>query len=171
MRFQYTIYHCPGKALYLADTLSRAPLREQPGELDSITVGVQGVKKFVEAVISALPADQDHLERYAQAQAQDTKCSKLIEFCKSGWPNRQSLLGEIRKYWQTRSGLSMYKNLLLFGSRIVMPKALRKEILEKTHNGHQGKWPGASVEVEQFIKSCPVCQKTTVYIMCKTKVI
>ena len=55
-----------------------------------------------------------------------------------------------------------------------MPKALRKEILEKIHKGHQGIlqcrlrvsesvwWPGASVEVEQFIKSCPVCQKTTV---------
>ena len=174
MRFQYTIYHCPGKALYLADTLSRAPLRDQPGEIDSITEGVKGVEKFVEAVISALPADQDHLERYAQAQAQDTECSKLIEFCKSGWPNRQSLRGEIRKYWQTRSELSMYKNLLLFGSRIVVPKALRKEILEKIHKGHQGIlrcrlrvsesvwWPGVSVEVEQFIKSCPVCQKTTV---------
>ena len=32
-------------------------------------MGVQGVEQFVEAVISALPADRNHLERYAQAQA------------------------------------------------------------------------------------------------------
>ena len=47
------------------------------------------------------------------------------------------------------------------------------EILNKIHAGHQGIqrcrlkvatsvwWPGVSKEVEQFIKSCPVCQKTS----------
>jgi len=51
---------------------------------------------------------------------------------------------------------------------------MREEVLNKVHTGHQGIqrcclristaiwWPGVSKDIEQFIKSCPTCQKTTV---------
>ena len=62
--------------------------------------------------------------------------------------------------------------LLLYQSRTVIPLSLRQATLEKIHHGHQGIlcckmhvstiwWPGISKEMETFIKSCPVCQKTT----------
>ena len=35
MRFQYSIQHVPGKTLYTADTLSRAPLKEIPDACSS----------------------------------------------------------------------------------------------------------------------------------------
>ena len=50
-RFQYTIHHAPGKSLYLADTLSRAPVREPSKEINAFND--YEVEKFVEAAISS----------------------------------------------------------------------------------------------------------------------
>jgi len=68
--------------------------------------------------------------------------------------------------------LSLCDDLLLFGSRIVVPETMRKVTLQKIHQGHQGIqkcrlrvknsvwWPGVSRDMENFINSCPECQKT-----------
>ena len=65
-------------------------------------------------------------------------------------------------------------NLLLRGHRIVIPRSLQQETLQKIHSGHQGIqrcrlrvstsvwWPGISQQVEQVIKSCPECAKASV---------
>jgi len=65
--------------------------------------------------------------------------------------------------------LSVHKGLLLRGNRLVIPPALRKEILAKIHSGHQGAtkcrararqsvwWPGLGKELEDLISNCTVC--------------
>ena len=63
--------------------------------------------------------------------------------------------------------------LILFGNTLVIPSHLRKEILTKIHQGHQGIqrcrlrlvtsvwWPGASKDIEMLIQNCPQCCKMT----------
>jgi len=92
MRFQYSINHVPGKRLYMADTLSRAPLSTTTDEITS------DAERFMQSVISALPASKDYLDSYCTAQLQDPTCSKLIELCNSGWPNSNTLRGDLSKY-------------------------------------------------------------------------
>ena len=98
-----------------------------------------------------------------------------MKFSRGGWPNRNSheLSGELCSYFTVKDHLSIVDNLLLYGNRIVVPHSMRDEILGKLHTGHQGIqrcrlrlatsvwWPGVSKEIEQFIKSCPECQKKT----------
>ena len=72
-----------------------------------------------------------------------------------------------------RGDLTLHDNLLLYGSRIVVPKSLRAATLRKIHNGHQGIqrcrqrttssvwWPGVSRHIEQLVKSCPICAKAS----------
>ena len=167
MRFQYSISHVPGKTLYMADTLSRAPLHVSAA--DDIT---SDTEIFVQSIISALPATKDNLDSYRIAQREDPICSNLIEFCNSSWPNRNMLKGNLKKYWQFRANLTVNDDILLFGSRIVVPKAKQMETLEKIHQGHQGFqkcrsriatavwWLGVTKALESFIKTCTVCQKT-----------
>lgn len=129
-------------------------------------------ERFVHSIISALPASKDYLDSYHTAQMQDPICSKLIEFCNSGWPIHSTVKGNLRKYWQIRANLTVNDNLFLFGSRIVVPEAKQMETLEKTHQGHQGFqkcrariaaavwWPGVTKALEAFIKTCTICQQT-----------
>ena len=113
------------------------------------------------------------MDSYRKAQAEDSICSRLIEYCTSGWPSRNKLSRELKDFWRFRGELTLSGTLLLYQSRIVIPESLRQATLEKIHHGHQGIlrcrmrvstsvwWPGVSKEMETFIKSCPVCQKTT----------
>ena len=64
MRFQYSIHHVPGKSLYVADTLSRAPL--QVTSNDSATQSAEEIERFIQVVTSTLPADKDRLDIYAK---------------------------------------------------------------------------------------------------------
>ena len=91
MRFQYTIQYVPGKSLYTADTLSRAPLKDPS---DTAAVSSRETEQFVQAIRAVLPASADRLEEYAEKQANDRICSQLIEFCTSGWPSRNQLSRE-----------------------------------------------------------------------------
>ena len=64
-------------------------------------------------------------------------------------------------------------NLLLYSSRIVVPKSLQAATLQKIHNRHQGIqrchqhttssvwWPGVSKHIEQLVKLCSICAKAS----------
>ena len=167
-RFDYSICHVPGKSLYTADTLSRAPIpsTEQVFEEDS------EVESFVQAVIDQLPAGKDRLEQFRKAQLDDPICSQVIQFTKTEWPAKHAVKGSLSKYWAERSKLTI-NSLLLYGQRIVVPKKLQQEVMEKIHHGHQGIqrcrlrvstsvwWPGSSSAMENFVKLCPTCMKNT----------
>ena len=74
--------------LYIADTLSRAPLSTHSAD------GVEtDIEMFVQAVISGIPASKEYLDDYRKAQSQDRICSQLMEFCKSGWPSHKQPKG------------------------------------------------------------------------------
>ena len=153
--------------LYTADTLSCAPVdaADKTALIDAET------ERFVQAVISQLPVSTNHLDDFRKAQHDDSTCSELFRFCKEGWPSSHELSGELCRYVTVKNHLSIANNLLLYGNRIIVPYSMRDEILGKVHAGHQGIqrcrlrlatsvwWPGAMKEVEQMVKSCPVCMK------------
>ena len=170
MRFSYSIQHVPGKLLYTADTLSRAPLRE---EYDTQTLQRQSeVESFINTITFQLPASQQRLQVYQKTQAADPVCSRVITYCKSGWP-KSCNDPEVKPYWTVKGNLTLHDELLLYGRRIVVPKQLQKETVQKIHTGHQGIvrcrlnavssvwWPGISKQLEHFVQQCPECVKLT----------
>ena len=165
-RFSYTIEHVPGKLLYTADTLSRAPTSS--AGVNSLQFDEE-VELFVHETISTLPASKHRLETYRQAQAQDEECRKLLDFCRNGWPKKSTLEPHLVPYWKERGSLTLCDQLLLHGKRIVIPQALRKMTTEKIHEGHQGMercrmraqasvwWPGVVRDVKDMVQRCPTC--------------
>ena len=135
-RFDYEVVHVPGKELYTADALSRAP--STPAQDARVVEEVEEVQLFANAVTTALPASEDRLTAYRKAQQEDTVCSQLMEYCRSGWPGRHKLYPEARQYWEHRGNLTVVNDLLLHGCRIVVPKSMQKDTLGKLHEGHLG---------------------------------
>ena len=95
MRFSYSITHVAGKLLYTADALSRAPLREDNPENSDKQAEVES---FIATIIASLPASQLRLLGYQNAQAADSICSRIITYCKSGWP-RSCNDSDLKPYW------------------------------------------------------------------------
>lgn len=57
----------------------------------------------------------------------------------AGWPNiKQDSPSDIAEYWNCRAELSIVDDMIYKGSKIVIPKSLRKEMLEKIHRGQLG---------------------------------
>ena len=171
MRFDYSIIHVPGKSLHAADALSCAPI-SGPSDLHSREANQ--TESFVDNIVSSLPADPDRLLKYCDAQRKDDVCSRVIAFCKKGWPMKEQLSRDMLPYWRVRGELTLCRDLLLRGKRIVVPASLRTETLEKIHSGHQGIqrcllritsavwWPQVKHEIEQLVQNCPTCTKASV---------
>ena len=168
-RFDYEIAHVPGKDLYTADALSRAPLPDKT-TLDS-TVLQELAEICMIAAISHLPASNERVATYKHAQSEDPQCRIVLQYCRNGWPSERDVDPSVRAYWDVQGELTVGDGLLLRGQRIVVPKALQKETLEKLHDGHQGMvrcrltakssvwWPGMQKQLTDFVHKCPVCAR------------
>ena len=162
--FSYTVIHVPGKFLYTADALSRSMSPTAATEVEDCSM-----EDFVHSVVTSLPASPNTLDAYRRAQKQDPISRQLLEFCSIGWPAKEKVDPGLRPYWKARDSFTVGDGLLLFNSRIVIPETLRKTVLAKLHQGHQGLerclqrarcsvwWPGITHHVKQLAQDCAVC--------------
>ena len=75
----HTIHHIPGKLLYTADTLSRAPATTTNHGADL----PDKVETFFNIVVANLPASEQCLEVHRQAQLIDTTCKQAMDYRES----------------------------------------------------------------------------------------
>ena len=147
---------------------SRAPAQQQTSDVDEWNGEVD---TYVRAIFNSLPATDKRLLQIQAAQEENPTCILLKKHCLEGWPSKQKLKGEISKYLHTASELSICEGLILRNSRIVIPKASQKDILQKLHSGHQGInkckrraaqsvwWPGLNKDLETMVSNCYTCCK------------
>ena len=164
IRFDYQI------SMYLASIFTlqmhfQTPVHQIPSE--EVLTQQEEVEYFVQSVTSYLPASKGHLEVYCQAQSTDRTCSAVMSYCTTGWPRKQMFTDNRLPYWKVHGQLSLYDDLLLYRSQIIVPAKLQQTTLYKTHPGHQGIqrcrlriassvwWPGVSKAIEHYVQNCP----------------
>ena len=104
MRFRFTISHVPGKELTIADALSRAPV-SSPSTADQLLQ--QEATAYVNSVLQSLPATEERLQEIRQSQEADGVCQQIAEYCRSGWPDRNTLSAEVKPYFPLSSQFTM----------------------------------------------------------------
>ena len=166
-RFNYSIKHVPGKHLYTADTLSRSPLTSTEGSSDLEELA----ELAAAATVAHLPASTERLETYRREQKVDPTCLIVRRYCQTGWPEQGSMDPLAKPFWEKKGELTVSQELLLCGTRIVVPASLREETMVKLHQGHQGVqrsrlrantsvwWPGISNEIVRYVKNCSECSR------------
>ena len=110
------------------------------------------------------------LNTCAAETAKDPLLSKLKTFMEKGWPRQGKVETEAIPYFKMRQELSWDRGCLRrTGGRIVLPATLRKEVLEKAHEGHPGMvrlkrlirktwfWPRMGKDVEDWVRGCHGC--------------
>ncbi|KAL5017999.1 hypothetical protein ScPMuIL_003721 [Solemya velum] len=153
-----------GKEMVLADALSRL----SPEEKQQIDTDVH-----IHEVCSQFSTDM--LERLKEETKADPELSALKEMMYTGWPETRTDLPLVMKpYWTFRDELAVEDGLLMKGSRIIIPKIMQNDILNKLHAAHQGTektklrartavfWRNLNKDIDQFdelTKSCQSCQE------------
>ena len=167
MRFSYTISHVPGRELYTADTLSRAPLVRP---LDPKEEQLQNqVQAFVASVVKYLPATEDRLEELRYQQQHDEVTKQVMDYISEGWPDKSRLPGALKPYWCERNELTIKQGLLMKSNCLVIPMSMRLDVPDRIHEAHQGItkcrerakssvwWPGLNQQLGDLVNRCPTC--------------
>ena len=69
----------------------------------------------------------------------ETENPDLSSVILKGWPNnREDVPPAVRQYWSYRDELTCLDGLLFKGDKIIVPKTLQSEMLEKIHETHLG---------------------------------
>ena len=154
LEFRPTQSHCN------ADGLSRLPSKsEKPVEYSSEP------SVFNVLQIETLPVTAQSVQ---QATRKDIILSKVHYYTQKGWP--AEIQDSLKPYYTRRNELSVEADCLLWGIRVVIPKALQPAMLQELHRDHPGIsrmkslarshfwWPGLDSDLEHLTKSCQACQ-------------
>ena len=171
-KYVFTVEWRPGKQHVSADCLSRSPVENPEDEEDdndhhraiivaAMTIGGGAEARVIDPIIEDLRVaareDKEYCELAEQVVKDFTGIEQASEF--------------VRKFKTIKDELSVEDDLVLYGSRIVVPTEKRNEVLKKLHTAHQGivrtkrrarcavYWPGLSKDIEDMVERCDPCQE------------
>ena len=98
----------------------------------------------------------------------DTELSQVYEYVQTGWPTKAP--PHLQAYYNRRNELSTSHGCIIWGTRVVIPKSSRSQLLQELHVGHLGMvrmknvarsfiwWPWIDTEIETTAKQCIDCK-------------
>ena len=153
--------------MYLADTLSRHLIKSQPTK-STFEDEFDQVPQTEE--INRIIATEEKISKLKVETEKDEVLQQVKGVIQAGWPENKNVLDPtLVNYFHVRDELTVQEGVVLRGERVVIPKSLRKEILEDLHAAHQGVestlrraresiyWPNMNREIKEYIFRCETC--------------
>jgi hypothetical protein len=152
--------------MFLVDHLSRSFLPKTK-EVPIPDMYINGIH-----LIGHMPIAPEMYAKFQKETAEDEELQQLQDVIFEGWPELKSdLAHSLRPYWTFRDEISVIDGLMYKENKIVVPKSLQKEMLDKIHESHLGIvkcksrardvlfWIGMAQDIEDRVKSCEICAK------------
>ena len=129
------VFFKPGAQMYVADHLSRASLADNKEMTDSFQVFA--LEEETLTPFDSIKGAPERLSQLQKCTAQDVVLETLKTTVLTGWPEkRDECPVQIRDYWNYREEISLDNGLLFKSQRVIVPKAMRSEILSRIHSSH-----------------------------------
>ena len=198
MMYDFTMLHVPARKHAGPDALSRNPvcreglmgdietkkarqsllamlMTREESEIDDDPAEEQAVSRLVSyasPVVASMGIEVKAVtwERVQQATATDRALQEVIRMVREGFPDhRNKMEDNTREFFKIRDNLQVSQGVLLYNWRTVIPRVLRREVLEGLHAGHQGVvsmraraaesvfWPGLDRAIQDYRDRCRVC--------------
>ena len=167
----YTVTFVKGSLNFDADALSRAPI-DKPEDEDEPEV-YETTLQMVHEIVQDNMEDATTPTTWAEIikAAEDGECAELRNYALNGWPQKDQLLSSIMPYWSRRDEIWINdEGLLVMDSRLVIPKNLRRFVLDRLKALHLGPvktyqrarttlwWPQMTSQIKDSLKECLPCQ-------------
>ena len=163
--YKFTVEYQPGTQ-NASDILSRSPNKEDTSETDCLS---NEAEQYISYVAENSVPKAMTLEEIENESSKDELFQKIRQYIhEDKWPVRGKTL---TPYFKVRRELSVQGNLILRGSKLVIPRKLQARVLSILHETHQGIyrskallrekvwWAGISNDVERLISNCAICQR------------
>lgn len=144
-----------------ADALSRLPLNSTGGR------GRSEAKKcsYLSFIQENFPVS---FKEVKSEIAKDPLLSKIYGYVMFGWPSKVVTEDE-KPYFIRKDNIHIDQGCLIWGYRVIVPKALREMVLREIHDGHPGIvkmkqiarnyvfWEGLDADIERVSAQCAAC--------------
>ena len=135
------------------------------------TVAVAGLSSYVAPLaVKVFSVRAVTWERVQHETGVDPVLGQLTGMVETGFPEERNMLPDnLKEFYRHRDNLSLCDGVILFNWRVVVPRALRQEVLEGLHAGHQCVvgmkaraansvfWPGIDAAIQNVRERCRVC--------------
>lgn len=167
LMYRFRVIHIPGKKNVGANFMSRIPISPASNTSD----------KFEAAITASIHLrfnenDTCSLENISRKASEDIEYQDLYRMIQEGFPiNKEGLPQHILPYWKLRNELYCVDRLIFLDDRVLIPRTLRRTLLEELHIGHQGVssmrenakrrffWPQMSSQIQNFRNQCTRCNQ------------
>ena len=117
--------------------------------------------------VARVPVDARLLR---EETSRDPILSRVVHFTLNGWPGKEEVPDNLRRYYRKRNELTVEDVCLLRGTRVVIPAKYQESVLAELHLNHPGIvrmkalarlhvwWPTLDTDIEQLVRSCEICQ-------------
>ncbi|XP_026688729.1 uncharacterized protein K02A2.6-like isoform X1 [Diaphorina citri] len=172
--YDLNVIHVPGKHMYIADTLSRANIKNnnESEEIDEVFKKLdKNLRIHGNSLIHSINVSDNKLEQIKVKTDNDPQLSRVKCCVLDGWPPKNKVDDDLRQFYSFKDDLHLVDGILFKKRSILIPASLRKEMLQRMHTGHLGiqktkqlvrgviYWPGMNEDISHMIDSCPVCLK------------
>ncbi|UYV61902.1 hypothetical protein LAZ67_1007025 [Cordylochernes scorpioides] len=131
----------------------------------SIYKEIENIKLIEFVNISTATAEQ-----IRQQNCKDQTMQVLVNLIRKGWPkSKYKVPREAMEYWKFRDELTEQDGIIYKGQKVIIPKTLRSELLNRVHASHHGVaaslakarqaifWPGMNQSIKETVEKCKAC--------------
>ena len=167
--YRVTVIFKPGRDIPVADALSRL---HHEDELEAMAELRKEINLHVHSIVKSIPISDRKMEAIQEASRKDRETQQLRQTILEGWPAKRKWCdAAVIEYWSVRDELAVVEDIVVKGDRVLIPAALRAEILRQLHTAHLGMektkqrarqvvfWPGMGKEIEELTKGCETCAR------------
>lgn len=167
--YDYELEYRPGSQISHADALSRLPVQVPEFQVPNppeVLMLEEPRKVLMLQESSSLLMEPVAIARETEV---DPVLSSVVQFVKQGWQGKCA--PELQPYYVRRDELSVHKDCLLWGNRVVIPLKLRPDMMTILHANHDGVvrmkavarsyfwWPKLDAQIEEAVGCCEKCQR------------
>lgn len=165
--YDLKIVYKPGKYLYIADTLSRCPLK-----INALTDTHEEISLHCNFLKSHLEIPFSNVNEIVEESKSDEIFIMIKSYVKDGWPKHKKLVNkEVMPYFKIKDEIHIIDDILLKNNQVLIPTKLRKTILNSIHESHMGiqrcqtlarqsvYWPNMYNDIFIMISNCEICMK------------
>ena len=187
--YNFSVVHVSGKKNCGPDYLSRI---QEPGMSKkearvNLILGFAGAQTtqddislddqdLVDGVVKSLSSENGiRAVTFDDVKSEVSKDQEMLELVTaiSNEMDSDSFPDNLSAYNKYRENLSVLDNVPMYGRRVIIPRSLRKKVLESLHSAHQCTvkmmdrardsvfWPGMTNDVENTRKMCSYCERNS----------
>lgn len=158
--YTYTIEVVKSKANGNCDALSRLPVKDKTPVFETEYTNLNYIADSCNII---------DLQNVLKATSLDKTLKQVMTYLQIGWPKIDVLSETERKFHHRRNELAIDNGSITWGHRIVIPEALRTQMLNELHCSHLGVvkmkqtarnyfwWPDIDSEIENVANTCKIC--------------